>query len=318
MNKKKKAVVTGGCGFIGSHIVDFLLNEGWRVSVVDNLSSGKIDNLKHCLSNVEITIADVRDEQALFKVFNEAEVVFHQAAFVSVPESEKNPSECFDVNIGGTIKVAKVAANVGVKKIVFASSCAVYGNSLDAPLTENSSLNPNSPYAYSKKAGEEILREISCKSGISVVVLRYFNIYGPRQNPKGEYAAVISKFIKDGLKKGRISIEGSGEQTRDFTFVIDVAKANLLAAVKDTGNFDIFNICSGVETSINRLAMECSHLMSGINIEYTSERKNDIMRSLGSYEKAKRALSYFPAINLSEGLKLTINSFEERDSDGEN
>ncbi|MFB3850651.1 MAG: SDR family NAD(P)-dependent oxidoreductase [Acidobacteriota bacterium] len=312
-----KALVTGGCGFIGSHIVELLLKNGWSVSVLDNLSSGSLENIKDFRSDIELLIGDVRDEEILNNALKDVKTVFHQAAFISVPESELDPAECYDVNIGGTIKIAKIAYKKGVEKIVFASSCAVYGDNKKIPLSENDTLNPLSPYAYSKMAGEAILKEISQKTKINISVLRYFNIYGPRQNPNGRYAAVISKFISDSLKRKKITIEGSGEQTRDFTFVKDVANANLLAANFFKKNYEIFNICSSIETTINCLAEEVSKLTNGVEIVYVNGRKNDIQRSCGSVKKAQDLLGFEPSVKIREGLKLTFNNFKEREENEE-
>ncbi|MCX7829637.1 MAG: SDR family NAD(P)-dependent oxidoreductase [Acidobacteria bacterium] len=309
---KNKAVVTGGCGFIGSHIVEILLKSDWQVVIIDNLSGGSVENIKDFKSDIKLIIDDIRNEEALLAAFKDAQVVFHQAAFISVPESEKNPDECFDVNISGTIKVAKAAKKVGVRKIVFASSCAVYGSNKNIPLKEDDVLMPLSPYAYSKKVCEEILRQVAQNNKISITALRYFNVYGPRQNPKGMYAAVISKFLNDGIRNRKITVEGTGQQTRDFVYVKDVAMANLLAAKSITEGFDVFNICSSAETSIISLAKEVSNLIGETKILYASARENDIQRSCGNCEKAKKVLGYNPAITLKEGLKLTYDYEKER------
>ncbi len=307
-----KAVVTGGCGFIGSHIVDLLLKQGWAVSVVDNLSTGSLHNIKDFEPYIDLIIGDIREESSLFGAFENAQVVFHQAAFISVPESELNCSECYDVNVGGTIKVAKIAEKSGVKKIIFASSCALYGDNKEIPLDENSSINPLSPYAHSKIVAEEILREFSLRTNVSVKILRYFNVYGPGQNPNGMYSAVISRFMNEGLRKKEICVEGSGQQTRDFVFVDDVARANLLAVEKSNESYGVYNICSAKETSINELAIEMSHIINGLKIEHISGRRNDILRSCGSYEKAKINLNYEPQVAIKEGLKITFEKMKER------
>ncbi|HQO19653.1 MAG TPA: NAD-dependent epimerase/dehydratase family protein, partial [Acidobacteriota bacterium] len=202
------ALVTGGCGFIGSHIVERLVREGYTVRVLDDLSSGKRENISHLSSGVELTVGDIRDAGVLGKVLEGVEVVFHEAAFVSVPESERDPSNCFDINVGGTILLLKESERCGVRRLIFASSCAVYGNSPDLPLTEDVIVTPGSPYALSKSVAEQIMREFCFRRQIGITALRYFNVYGPRQNPESKYAAVVSKFIEDGTRRKKLVVEG--------------------------------------------------------------------------------------------------------------
>lgn len=309
-----KAVVTGGCGFIGSHIVELLLEKNFIVSVIDNLSSGEMGNLNKVKDKVDLVIGDIRDEELLRRVFKGSKVIFHQAAMVSVPESEQNPSECFDVNVGGTIKVIKSAIESNVKKIVFASSCAAYGNPLTLPITEDSQLNPLSPYALSKVVCENILKEVSKKADLAIVALRYFNVFGPRQNSKSKYSGVISRFIEDGTKRKILTVEGNGSQTRDFIFVKDVAMANYLAMTKEIKGFNVFNICSNKETSILELAHCFSQLIEGVKLKFKKGRKNEIMRSVGDFRKAKTILGFNPEYDFKEALKKTTDYYFRKDS----
>lgn len=315
MNRRsKRAVVTGGCGFIGSHIVERLVSEGYTVRVLDDLSSGKRENISHLSSGVELTVGDIRDGGVLGKVLEGVEVVFHEAAFVSVPESERDPSNCFDINVGGTILLLKESERCGVRRMIFASSCAVYGNSPDLPLTEDVIVTPGSPYALSKSVAEQIMREFCFRRQIGITALRYFNVYGPRQNPESKYAAVVSKFIEDGTRRKKLVVEGTGGQTRDFVFVGDVAEANLLAARSENAGFSIMNVCSGTETSVAELAGLVSSELGGVRVEHAPARQNDIMRSWGSNERAARAIGFHPVTGIVEGLKTSIRDHVERSS----
>jgi UDP-glucose 4-epimerase len=309
---RPKAVVTGGCGFIGSHIVELLIEKNFKVAVIDNLSSGEMENLSKVRDEVELVIGDVRDEKLLNNICKDAKVIFHQAAMVSVPESEKNPSECFDVNVNGTIKVIKSAIKNNISRVVFASSCAVYGNPSIVPIKEDSKLNPLSPYALSKVIGEKMLKEVSEKTNLTTVALRYFNVFGPRQNSKSKYSAVISKFLEDGINRKVLSIEGSGNQTRDFVFVKDVAMANYLCAMKEIRGFDIFNVCSNKEISILELANYFSQEIEGTVLEFKKGRKNEIMRSVGDRKKAKKVLGFSPQNDFKEAIKKTMDYYLER------
>lgn len=315
MNRRSmRAVVTGGCGFIGSHIVERLVREGFVVRVLDDLSSGKEENISHLSSRVELTVGDIRDTAILGRVLDGADVVFHEAAFVSVPESERNPSECFDINVGGIILLLKESERRGVKRLIFASSCAVYGNCPDLPLTEDASTAPGSPYALSKSVAEQIMREFCSRRQVGITSLRYFNVYGPRQNPESRYAAVVSKFIEDGTRRKKLVVEGTGDQTRDFVFVGDVAEANLLAARSGNAGFSVMNVCSGTEISVAGLAGMISSELGGVSVEHAPARENDIMRSWGSNARAAGAIGFHPATGITEGLKITIRDHVERSS----
>jgi len=315
MNRRSMlALVTGGCGFIGSHIVERLVREGYTVRVLDDLSSGKRENISHLSSGVELTVGDIRDAGVLGKVLEGVEVVFHEAAFVSVPESERDPSNCFDINVGGTILLLKESERCGVRRLIFASSCAVYGNSPDLPLTEDVIVTPGSPYALSKSVAEQIMREFCFRRQIGITALRYFNVYGPRQNPDSKYTAVVSKFIEDGTRRKKLVVEGNGDQTRDFVFVRDVAEANLLAAKSGIAGFSVMNVCSGTETSVAELAGLVSSELGGVRVEQAPARQNDIMRSWGSNARAARAIGFHPVTSIVEGLKNSIRDHVERSS----
>lgn len=312
MDKKFRVLVTGGCGFIGSHIAEKMADAGYDVVIFDDLSSGTMENITHLSGRVKFFRGDVRNKKELRGALSGAGVVFHEAAFVSVPESEKDPSRCFDINLGGTISLLEEAERAGVEKVIFASSCAVYGNNEDLPLTENAGVSPGSPYAVSKSVAEQLMKEYCVRRPISITALRYFNVYGPRQNPDSKYAAVVSKFISDGAAKKALSVEGDGSQTRDFVFVGDVAEANMRAAQASLKGFHAINVCSGKEASVMDLAKNMSLLIGNVSIEQAPPRANDIARSWGSGEKALDLLGFSPKTSLIEGLKITVESYLER------
>ena len=307
-----KTLVTGGAGFIGSHIVDSLVKRGDQVRVLDDLSSGKKENLTDVLDEIEWITGDICDQDVLISVLADIDYVFHQAAFVSVPMSIENPQLCFDVNVNGTIRLLSAARDAGVKRAVIASSAAVYGDNKNLPLKEDSSLYPKSPYATSKQVGELYTTLYSELLGLEVVALRYFNVYGPRQNPDSDYAAVIPIFIK-AIQNGQIPvIHGDGGQTRDFIHVNDIVLANLLAAEAPEAPGQVINICSGKETSILDLLniiLEINHL--NLQPEFAAARPGDIYRSIGDPGKAKDVLGFEQSIDLVQGLQFTISGMDQ-------
>lgn len=311
-----RILITGGLGFIGSNTASYLLKKGYNILIVDNLSSGNYENIEEIKRKVEVIEGDIRDYNLMLKVLENCYGIIHNAAMVSVVECEKKPHICFDVNIGGTLNVIKAAIERRVKKILFASSCAVYGDNSDFPLKEENYLKPLSFYAFSKMVGEQILSEVAKKRKIDIVIFRYFNIYGPKQNLFSKYSAVVSRFFIDAIKKGKIFIEGDGSQTRDFTFVMDVARANYLALRKDLKGVNIFNICSQREISILDLAKIYKKYFGNLEIVYAKERKNDIKRSLGCFEKARKFLNYMPKYSLEKGLKETLEYYMRLLKDG--
>ncbi len=304
--KNKKIVVTGGLGFIGSHIVERLNREN-DVIIIDDQSSGKIDNIKDLdLSRIDTTLGDINSIN-IDEVFDGCDYLFHLAAATSVPESVDDPMHSNEVNITGTLKVLEAARNVEIKKVVFSSSSAVYGEVKSLPISETHSINPLSPYAVSKAAGELYCNVFSEIYGLPTVSLRYFNVFGPRQDPNSQYAAVIPNFIDKLVKNERPVIYGDGEQTRDFVSVKSIVDANILAAEsKETG---IFNIGIGKSITINQLFGIIKELM-GKDIEplYTKERPGDIRHSVADISKAK-SLEYIPEDNFNDDLHKTIEWF---------
>ena len=277
-----------------------------HVVVIDDLSSGKLENIQHLMNheNFEFVEGSITDLNLLNEVFKDTDCVFHQAAIASVQKSIDNPLTVNEVNITGTLNVLIAARDCGVRKVVYASSAAVYGD-LEPPLKEDMRPNPKSPYAVSKLAGEYYCRVFSEVYGLKTVSLRYFNIYGPRQDPNSEYAAVIPRFISRVLNDQPPIIYGDGEQTRDFAFVKDVVKANVLAM---QNNVEIFSIAGGQSISINELAVKIIEL-AGRNFKpaYADQRPGDIKYSLADISLAKKMLGYEPEYSLDKGLRITMD-----------
>lgn len=307
--KGKNVVVTGGAGFIGSNLVRILAKEN-QVVVVDDLSIGRLKNIQHLIDDQSITFVkdSVTNLKILQKIFKKVDYVFHEAAIASVPHSIKDPITTNNVNINGTLNVLLAARNNNAKKVVYASSCAIYGNPSKLPIKENISPNPLSPYAISKLVGEYYCKVFTDVYGLSTASLRYFNVYGQRQDPSSEYAAAVPKFINRVLNNTSPTIYGDGLQTRDFTYIKDVVDANIFAAESNaTGNF---NIAGGKRISINDLANAIMKICGkDLDFAYNDPRPGDIMHSLADISKAKKELDYEPQITLSEGLKETVQWF---------
>lgn len=305
-----KYLVTGGAGFIGSHIVRALLKQGAEVRVLDNFSSGKRENLKGL--DVEIVEGDLRDPSCAAKAARAVEVIFHEAAFVSVPESMEKPQECFDVNITGTSILFEAARKAGVKRAVIASSAAVYGDSNAMPLVEDTPLKQLSPYAVSKRVTEMYAELYTRSFGLEVVALRYFNVYGPRQRPDSMYAAAVPIFIRRLLDNKPITIFGDGGQSRDLINVRDIVQANLLAARHPAAPGQVFNVCTGVETRL----LDLVDILYGIFPDapmhiHAEPRAGDIYRSIGSPKKAMDILEFRPQTTLAEGVKEAVEAMRE-------
>ncbi|MCB0211486.1 MAG: SDR family NAD(P)-dependent oxidoreductase, partial [Anaerolineae bacterium] len=253
-------LVTGGAGFIGSHIVEALVERGDRVRVLDNLSTGRLQNLAHVSELVEFIEGDVRNETVIREAVSGVDTIFHLAAMVSVPESMAKPIEAETVNALGTLALLTAAKHAGVRRLILSSTCAVYGDEPSLPKTETSPTRPQSPYAISKLAAEHYCHLFNDSMGLETVVLRYFNIYGPRQDPSSPYSGVISIFV-DKMSQGHLPfIYGDGEQTRDFVFVKDVVQANLRASQTPEAAGNVFNIGTGHPSSINDLFNFVAHI----------------------------------------------------------
>jgi len=314
MNKKiKKALVTGGAGFIGSHIVDSLVSNGCQVVVLDNLSTGRLSNLKHIRDKISFYKGDIRDRETLDTAAKDCEVIFHQAAVVSVPQTVEDPVGSAMVNEIGTLSVLESARNNNVKRVVLASSSAVYGDDSELPKNENMIPKPLSPYAVQKLTGEYYARLYTDLYGLETVCLRYFNVYGPRQDPTSPYSGVISIFMSKAVSKEAPVIYGSGNQYRDFIFVDDVVRTNLLAAIAEGANGEVFNIGTGKYVTINRLwKMTCGLCSLNIKPEYKPPRPGDIVESVASIDQAKTVLGFNPEYSFEKGLKVTFDWYKDK------
>ena len=311
-NLGKKVVVTGGAGFIGSCLAEELVKRGYYVTVLDDLSSGKIDNIEELISkkNVDFLQGSVTNFPLLSELFQNTQYVFHQAAIPSVPRSVDSPQFSNEANITGTLNVLLAARDNHVDKVIYASSSSVYGDTQTLPKRENMLPSPLSPYAVTKLAGEYYCRVFHQVYGLPTVCLRYFNVYGSRQDPNSQYAAVIPRFIKRSREGNPPVIFGDGEQTRDFTFVKDAVEANILAAQSDACG--VFNISRGESITINQLAELIIELV-GNRVEpiHQEPRPGDIRHSVADISKAK-AFGYEPKYDLRTGLAETIRWFNDR------
>lgn len=310
------SVVTGGAGFIGSNLAQRLLELGERVRIVDNFLTGGRENVAGLLDrypeDLELIEGDIRDIGLLRRAFAGARRVYHQAALPSVQRSVEDPVLSNDINISGTLNVLVAAREAGVARVIYASSSSVYGDSPTLPKSESMPARPISPYGLTKLVGEEYCRLFYSLYGLETVSLRYFNVFGPRQDPKSEYAAVIPRFISRMLSGQPPIIYGDGEQTRDFTFVENVVEANLLASRVPAAAGECFNIACGEQQSLNQLAAILNELLGTSYAPiYTDPRPGDIRHSLADINKARRLLDYSPAIGLREGLKRSIDWYRE-------
>lgn len=306
-------LVTGGAGFIGSHIVQTLLQDGHSVRVLDNFSTGKRENIDELVRRfngnlLQVLEGDVRNASDVDQAVRGVEVLFHEAAFVSVPQSMEEPQTCFDVNITGTSLLFEAARRAGVRRAVVASSAAVYGESDALPLVEETPLQPKSPYAVSKRVNEMYAELFTGSFGFEVAALRYFNVYGPRQRPDSMYAAAVPIFARRLLDNKPVTVYGDGGQTRDLINVRDIVRANLIASEHPNAAGKIFNICTGVETRLlDLLDVMYDLLPDAPSHEHTAPRPGDIYRSVGSPQKAAEEIGFRAEVSLVDGLKETVD-----------
>ena len=298
-----KYLVTGGAGFIGSNIVEELVKQGRQVRVLDNYATGKRENLDAFRDRIEVIEGDVRSPFAVMEAVQGCNYILHQAALPSVPRSVKDPLTTNEVNVVGTLNVLKAALACGVKKMVYASSSSVYGNSAVLPKSEDMPPHPLSPYAVSKLAGENYCETFSSLYGLPIVVLRYFNVFGPRQDPASQYSAVIPKFLA-AIRVGRPPVVfGDGTQSRDFCHVDNVIRANLAACLTETGNFLIANVAPGKRYTLNEMIDMMNRIMGrDVKPMYDKPRLGDVRHSLASVERLKDVLGVRELIGLEEGL----------------
>jgi nucleoside-diphosphate-sugar epimerase len=304
-----KVLVTGGAGFIGSNLADELIRQGARVRIIDNLVTGFRENLDEIAGDFEFIEGDLNDDSALAKAIADVEVVFHQAALPSVPRSVADPSETHQACVNGTFNLLVKAKESGVRRVVYAASSSAYGDQPTLPKVETMKPEPMSPYAAAKLTGEYYCSVFNKVYGLETLSLRYFNVFGPRQNPSSAYSGVISRFI-DALMKGDTPvIYGDGEQSRDFTYIANVLDANIKAAQTTAGLGETMNVANGERVSLNELLEVLKEITGNISVQadYLPERTGDVKHSQADNSRAVEWLGYEKLVGLEEGLKYTID-----------
>lgn len=304
-----KYLVTGGAGFIGSHIAEALLERGETVRVLDNLATGRLVNLRTLEGRVQFVQGDLRNSDTIKTAVQGVEVIFHQAALASVPRSIAEPVASLESNISGTQNVLLAARDAGVRRVVYASSSSVYGDTPTLPKSEDMPANPQSPYAVHKLTGELLCRVFTRIYGLETVALRYFNVFGPRQDPNSQYAAVIPRFVMALLENRRPVVFGDGEQTRDFTYIENVVQANILAATAPDAVGHAMNVGCGEQISLNTVLRLAGDLLGmPAQADYHEARTGDVKHSLADIRLAERLLGYRPTVKFQEGLARTIDA----------
>ena len=305
-----KYLVTGGAGFIGSHIATALAERGDQVRVFDNLSSGSRKNLGHLGGKVELVEGDLLKPEEVARAVAGVDVVFHEAALASVPRSVEKPQDTHAVCVTGTLTLLEAARKAGVRRVVFAGSSSVYGNEPAMSKRETDVMSPLSPYAAAKMAGEAYCKSFTACFGLETVILRYFNVFGPRQDPNSEYSAVIPKFVSMMLRGKAPTVFGDGKQSRDFTYVEDVVRGNLLAAESKDAVGQVFNVACGRQQSLLDL-IESINRVLGTSIEplFAPARAGDVRESLADIAAAREVLGYEPAVEFEDGLRRSIEYY---------
>lgn len=303
------ALVTGGAGFIGSHIASALTASGVRVRVLDDLSTGHRENIDEIGGAVDFTQGSVADENLLGKVLQDVELVFHEAAVPSVPRSVEAPRQSHIASVDGTFSLLLAARDKGVRRVVYAASSSAYGDQPTLPKSEQMLPDPLSPYAVAKLVGEYYCQVFTRVYGLETVSLRYFNVFGPRQDPGSQYSGVVSRFISALLSGERPVIYGDGEQSRDFTYIENVVAANLSAAEAKDASGKVINIANGERITLNQLLAELKELTGNqdVTAEYLEPRVGDVRHSLADITKARQLLAYESKVGLREGLQRTID-----------
>ena len=306
------ALITGGAGFIGSHIAAGVAASGAKIRVIDDLSTGYRDNLEEIGRDIDFVYGSVADEQVLRRALQDVEIVFHQAAIPSVPRSVDDPRQTHAASVDATFSLLLAAREMGVRRIVYAGSSSAYGDQPTLPKTEQMAPEPLSPYAVAKLVGEYYCQVFTKVYGLETITLRYFNVFGPRQDPSSHYSGVISRFISALLSDERPVIFGDGEQSRDFTYVENVVAANLKAAESSKGIGQVINIANGERISLNQLLSELISLTgkTGVTAEYRPLRAGDVKHSLADISRARELLGYEPQVDLRTGLQQTIAWWE--------
>lgn len=310
----RQVLVTGGAGFIGSHLVNRLLEQGAHVRVLDNFSTGRRENLQNIRAHIELIEGDLRDIETVKRAVVGVEVVFHQGALPSVPRSISDPDTSNAVNVNGTLNVLLAARDARVRRVIVASSSSVYGDTPTLPKIETMATLPRSPYAISKLATEQYACVFAQLYNIETVALRYFNVFGPRQDPSSQYSGVIARFCKAALQDQPCTVYGDGLQSRDFTYVCDVVQANLLAADAHDANGHFLNIAGGVQTTLITMTQLLEQFLARpIKVHNEPPRPGDVRHSLASIDKAQQLLGYKPRVPFAEGLFRTLEWYRAND-----
>lgn len=308
-----QVLVTGGAGFIGSHLAAALAAQGHQVRVLDNLSSGRRENLTGAA--VELVVGDIRDLAVVETAVSGCDLVFHQAALVSVPQSIAEPRQNHQVNVDGTFHVFEAARQAGVRRVIYASSAAVYGNLPGLPKRESDPLAPISPYAAAKLMNETMAQAYTAVYGMELIGLRYMNVFGPRQDPSSPYSGVLSIFCHAAISGRGVTIFGDGAQTRDFVYIADVVQANLRAAQADwsqLGEQQVFNVGRGQQTSLNQIVAILEEIVEQpIPVQHGPERPGDIKHSVADIQAAQKSLAFDPQISVADGLRETVAWFRQ-------
>ena len=301
-------VVTGGTGFIGSHIVETVAASGAKVRIVDDLSTGHRENLDDLSGDIDFIEGSVADLSLMNRVFKDAEVIFHEAAIPSVPRSVENPTQSHVASVDGTFNLLMAAREQNVRRVVYAASSSAYGDQPALPKVEDMCPDPLSPYAVAKLVGEYYCQVFSRVYGLETVSLRYFNVFGPRQDPGSQYSGVVSRFISSLCSGERPVIFGDGEQSRDFTYIDNVVSANLKAATSSQAIGKVINIATGERITLNQLLSELKELIGkpDVAVDFREPRVGDVRHSLADITRARELLGYAPTVGLREGLEKTI------------
>jgi len=305
-------LVTGGAGFIGSHLVERLVGDGHAVRVLDNFSTGKRANIEPFLSQIELIEGDLRNPEDCRKACADIEIVFHEGAVPSVPKSVADPLTSHQANVDGTFNLLVAARDAKCRRVIFAASSSAYGDQPELPKKETACPAPLSPYAVAKLTGEYYLSTFYHCYGLETLSLRYFNVFGPRQDPASQYAAAIPAFVSAILHDEPPTIFGDGEQTRDFTYIANVVHANMLAAQAPRTEGQVVNIACGERVSVNQIIRRINELL-GKNVQpnHVAERPGDVKHSLAAIDRAREVIGYEPVVQFDEGLQLAIDWYRQ-------